>query len=699
MKTFNRRAFLQASSVLGGGLLIGLAMPVSYAQSGNERKEQTLLPLIKITPQGEVVVPLIMSEMGQGVYTSLPQIIAEELDASWQSIKVVDAEADEEKYGYQGTLASLSILLAWRSHRDAGAKARHMLIAAAADIWQVEKSACETSQGVVYLQGSDKKLTYGQLASLAAKMPVPEKVSYKSPEQYNIIGKSVQPLDISDKVTGKTQFGIDVNFPGLLTSVILKKPVFGAKIKSYDRSAALAVRGVSAVLEISSGLAVVASNYWSATKALRLLEAKWDLGKYKSFSSQDLVKQLKNKLSSPDILLKTIGHADKQLANNQGLSAIFEFPLLAHAPMEPVNFTAHVQSGKCELWGPTQDRGRVKETVAKLLAISADHVKVNTTFIGGGFGRKVQQDFVIDAVEVSKQLKLPVKVVWSRENDIQHGIFRPMSIHKLTAKLGKDKQVSAWQHTVSAHGSKEQAWLTTAGADHLPYNIEHFQANAHIIETPIPVGTLRGIAHSSTNFANEVFLTQLAMKAEIDPLALRLSMLRDKPRAIHVLKRVAAIAQWGVSKNNTYQGIALFDKTKEGSTFYIAQVVELVKRGDGKLKITKVYTAADFGQPINPNGIKAQVEGGTAFALSMALYGQIDIENGQVKQSNFHDYQVLRIPFMPQIITEVIENNESPIGCGENINPATLPALANAVAKATGQVINKLPLGANIFVS
>ena len=695
----SRRTFLKTIPVLGGGLCLALSTTPLASVNSREKASSALLPLIKITPHGKVIIPLIMSEMGQGVITSLPQIIAEELDADWESIEVISAEADEDKYGYQGSLASLSIVLAWKSHREAGAKARKMLIDAAAKVWKVTPSDCFTAKGAVFLRNSESTLTYGELAPLAANMPIPQSVEHKPQENFNIVGKSLSPIDLNDKIGGKTQFGIDVNLRGLLNAAILKKPVFGATLKGFDKQAALNIKGVVDAFEIKSGIAVVANSYWTAYKATQVLNAQWKDSELQSFSSSQLEEKLKVNLNAPNVELKNLGNVDQHIDDSEQHTATFKFPLLAHAPLEPVNFTAHVKTDSCELWGPTQHRGRVKNEVAEYLELPTEKVTVNTTFIGGGFGRKVYTDFVLDAVEISQKIKLPVKVTWSRENDTKHGVFRPMSVHKLSARTNAESEILSWQHTVASHGSEDAAWLSTAGADHLPYKIKNFRANAAITKSPIPVGTLRGIAHSCTNFANEVFINQLADKLGTDPVSMRINMLAANHRATRVLKRVAKLSQWNKPNAKVYRGIALFDKTKEGATFYIAQVVEVIKASSGKLKISKVFCSADFGIPINPDGMRAQIEGGIAFALSMALYGKIDIDNGAVRQSNFHDYRVLRHPAMPEVLVDLVNSGEHPIGCGENINPATLPALASAVSKAIDQDVNTLPFDTNLFAS
>lgn len=690
----SRRHFLRATAYVGGGLTICLALPSCKESSAEFNGSSELLPFVTITSENKVIIPSVMSEMGQNVYTSLPQIVADELDADWNNVEIVQAEANEARYGFQGTWASLSIYTAWKSHRKAGATARDMLRAAAAQMWGIEKKDCITRNGRVLNEQTGRSASYGELASSAAKLPIPENVALKAPSDFHIIGKSMPRRDNLDKVSGTAVFGVDVKQENLKIAALLKPPVYGAKVKSLNDQAARAANGVSKVIQISAGIAVIADNYWHAEKAVSLLEVDWDTGPNATLSDKSLADQLRSNLENTSVQLNQIKGTPTPInQKTKKLSANYDLPLLAHATMEPVNFTAHVTSDSCQLWGPTQDGNAVKAAAAQHLKISEKSVSVTPTFVGGGFGRKADLDFVIDTLEVAQKLNGPVKVIWSRENDIKACIFRPATAHKLSAEASEGGKISNWQHLVAGHAAKGQEWLPTAGAGHIPYKVNGFDARAHVLETPIPVGTLRGIAHSSTNFANEIFIDELAEAAGQDALEFRLNMLKHEPRAQHALQLVAEKAGWLNHRDrNVYQGIALFDKPEEYANFFIAQIVEVSKSDDNMITIDRVVCAADFGQPINPDGIIAQVEGGIAYGLSMALYGEITIENGEVQQSNFHDYQVLRIPQMPEVEVYVIENNEYPRGCGEHINPATLPALANAVSSALRQRIRKLPL-------
>lgn len=688
---FSRRQFIAMSAAATGGLAFSLGLGARPVSSTSPITQHEMLPLVSIASNGDIIIPSVMSEMGQGVHTSLPQIVADELDADWENVRIVDAAADEARYGFQGTWASLSITTAWKTHRLAGAKAREMLRAAAAAEWGVSANECVTRLGNVIHPKTDRMIAYREVAARAAKMPVPEQVTLKSPEEYHIIGQSLKRRDVPRKVNGSAKFGIDVKLPGMLEATVIKPPTLGAKVLSFDAAAALALSGVEHVVQVSSGLVVAAKTYWQAKKGAELVEVNWSKGP--AVSTEALSAKLHAAAQAPSISLKEEVAKASVGTDAKSIAAVYECPILAHATMEPVNFTAYVQHDRCEFWGPTQDRNLVKKAAAQLLGFAEDKITVNTTFLGGGFGRKADLDFVQDAAEASGQIGRPVKVVWSREDDIKSCIFRPMSVHRMAADVEADGAVSNWRHEMASHGPSDMRWLSTDGAEHIPYGVNGLTAKATLLDEPIPVGTLRGIAHSCTNFANEIFMDELADAAGIDPLEFRLAKVKDNPRAMKALTLVAEKAGWHKPKEaGVFQGLALFDKPNEDSNFFLAQIVEVKKETDGSITIRKVVSAADFGQPINPDGIKAQVEGGVAFALSMALHGEITIEEGEVMQSNFHDYQVLRMSGMPEVETHVIANNEFPRGCGEHINPATLPALANAISRATSTRVRKLPL-------
>lgn len=688
----SRRAFLKCGAAAAGGLTIGLAVPAAAETAGRAGGGQELLPLVTVTPDGTVIIPSVMSEMGQGVFTSLPQIVAEELDADWDKVEIVEADADEARFGFQGTYASLSISTAWDTHRKAGAAARQMLIQAAAARWQVAAADCTTHGGHVQHQATGRSLSYGALAAEAAALPVPSDITHKQPGDYRLIGQSLPRRDTRAKVSGTATYGVDVRLPDHKVAAILKPPTIGAKPIAIDSAGALAITGVHQVFAISSGVAVVADHYWLAERGVQALDVNWQAADGEPVSTAGLRSSLHANISAPNLTLRQ-AETRQAAPGAPTLAAMFEFPLLAHATMEPVNFTARVTAESCDLWGPTQDRNMVRQAAADYLGLPLQAVSVTTTFLGGGFGRKADADFVLDAIEVARQLDGPVKVMWSRENDIKNCIFRPMSVHALSASLDADGRVSNWRHRVASHGPKDMAWLSTDGADHIPYNVDGLTAEAHLAKSPVPVGTLRGIAHSSTNFANEVFIDELAEAAGKDPIQFRHAMLDHEPRAQHVLSVLADKADWhGTKPSSLHRGVALFDKPRGDTNFFIAQLVEVGQQDDGSLKVERVITAADFGIPVNPDGIRAQIEGGIAFALSMALYGNITIEEGAVQQSNFHDYAVLRIEDMPVIETHIIDSGAVPRGCGEHINPATLPALANAVSRATGERVRSLPL-------
>jgi len=706
----NRRGFLKTSVAGATGLIIGFYLPGRFealAAAPASAVPASLNAWMLISPDDTVKIMIDKSEMGQGILTALCMMAAEELDCNWKTIRTEFAPAAKEyfnpAFGMQGTGGSSSVRSSWDPMRKAGAAARDMLLQAAAAKWNVDKSACRTENGVIYHDASKRKLTYGSVAGAASMLPVPQDVPLKDPKQYRIVGKPTKRLDTPDKVNGRAEFGIDVRRPEMLYAVVARCPVFGGKVASFDATKAKAVPGVKNVVEISRGIAVVADNTWAAMQGRRALDVKWDEGPNANATSESISKLFADQMAQPAAEARKEGDAASALSGAaQKIEAVYEAPYLAHATMEPINCTADVRADRVDVWAPTQFQTVAQGMAAKFAGVKPENAFIHTTYLGGGFGRKAGADFVIEAVETSKAIGGPVKVTWSREDDTQHDYYRPASYAKLSGGLGADGWPVAWTTRIACSSIME-AWFpgstknnldptSVEGVADLPYSIPNLLVDYVRTEPGIPVGFWRSVGASQNGFFSECFMDELAVAGKKDPYEFRRRLLDKAPRHAGVLELVAQKAGWDKPlPAGRYRGIAVLEAFQS----YAAQVVEIsVDRKARTVKVHRVVCAVDVGRVVNPANIVMQSESAIVYGLSSALYGEITIAAGRVKQTNFNTYPVLRIDAMPAIETYIVPSEKKPTGAGELAVPPVVPALCNAIFAATGKRIRRLPIRA-----
>jgi isoquinoline 1-oxidoreductase beta subunit len=689
----NRRSFLQAGAATAGGLLLGFYLPETKLAAEPTPAQAKLNAYVHIGSDDSVTFFIHKAEMGQGTVTSLSMLLAEELECDWKKIRT-EFPGVEAAYGpLMGVFGSLSIRTSWNPLRKAGASAREMLVAAAAQKWGVEKSQCRAENGVVINTKTNERLTYGSLADAAAKLPVPGEVTLKDASQYRVIGTSPKRLDTPGKVDGTTTFGIDARLPGMLYAVLARCPVFGGKVASFDGSKAKAVPGVKDVVAISNGVAVVADNTWTAMEGRKALQIQWDEGSNASQSSANISKLFASLTEKPGAVAKKQGDAEAALAGAaKKVEAVYEAPYLAHATMEPLNCTAHVREDSCEVWASTQIQTAARQIAAKMTGLPADKVQVHTLYLGGGFGRRGQADFVGEAVEIAKAVKVPVKLTWSREDDMQHDTYRPAAYTRMAAGLDAD----GWPVALTSRIACPSFGGMHNGVDHTSvegmvdvlYNIPNVLVDYHAADVGIPVSYWRSVGYSQNAFFVESFVDEMAAASGKDPLEFRRRLLEKSPRLLAVLNLAAEKAGWGKPlPAGRFRGVAVANNV--GS--FNAQVAE-VSLERGKLRVHRVVCAIDCGQPINPAGIEQQIQSGIVYGLSAALKGNITIDHGRVQQQNFHQYEVLRIDEMPMVEVHLVPNHNSPGGIGEAGTPAIAPAVANAVFAATGKRVRRLPI-------
>jgi len=684
----DRRQFLKLSSGTTAALVLGFYWPLSCAKSGSG---ETIIfepnAYLKIASDDTVSVIMPRSEMGQKIYTALPQIVAEELDADWSKIKVIQGDLNPV-YGSQSTGGSASVRTQYDRLRKAGATARTMLVQAAASTWNVPVSECQTKTGFVFHSKSDRKLSYGSLVAVASSLPIPEKVVLKNPKTFRIIGQAYKSLDGQGKVDGSIKFGYDFELPGMLTAVVVRIPKYGSRLESLDGSEALKIPGVIKVAAISSGVAILAENSWAALQGRKALVVKWLDGPHAELSSQKISEQFHAALKQPGTIIKSEGDAIKafDLSGNK-IEMTFEVPYLDHAPQEPNNCSAHVHDGICEVWAPTQNPQAAFWAAKTASQFTDDKIKIHTLRMGGAFGRKLQSDFVRDAVEVAQLTEHPVKVIRTRSEDIKNGFYRPSTVHQVKVGLNSKNMPTSWIHKLSG---PQDGWapIITGGADELAYAIPNQQVSYVMTEQAVPIGAWRSVAHTQNAFVHECMLDVVARKTRRDPLALRRELLKHQPRHLEVLNLVEKHSGWGQPLDKTHaRGLAVHYSYHS----YVALVIEISEAKKG-IKIERVTAAIDCGTVINPDGVKAQVEGGIVMGLTAALYGEISIKNGAVEQSNFHNYRLLTMKSMPEIDIHIVLSSEPPTGVGEPPVPPTPPALMNAIAALTGKRITRLPL-------
>ncbi len=703
MSPLSRRDFLTASVAAGAGLVIGFYLP-----HGSSAARDTFAPnaYLKITPDGKITIVVARSEMGQGVRTSLPMILAEELEADWKQITIEQAGAST-LYGDQTTGGSASVRTTWDPMRKAGAAAREMLISAAALEWGVPRSGCKAEHSAVVHAASSRRLTYGQLASKAGAQPIPTDVPLKQAKDYQIVGKPLPRFDVPSKVDGKAEFGIDFRLSGMKYAVLARCPVIGGKVASFDDSESRKISGVGFVGKIGdSAVAVVADSVWSAMEGRRVLNVQWDEGPNKDFNSAAMLSSLKKSASSKAVTLYSTGDVSK--ASGRRIAAEYQLPLMAHAAMEPGNCTAQFRGSSCELWAPTQVPQDVRDSVAQAIGLDPDQVKVNVTLMGGGFGRRLEHDYGVEAALVSKAANAPVKVLWTREDDMRNSTYRPASYHQLSAVLDGQGWPVAFTHQIVAPSISGQKGLPTPnGIDpDLPdeaaliYSLPSAALEYVMTETPVPLGWMRSVYALQAGFASESFIDELAAAAKKDPFDYRMHLLsKDEDikyfdtvwhtaRMRGVLQLAAEKAGWGKPlPAGHYQGIACFGCFST----YMAEVVEISMEGD-QPHIHRVVAVMDCGQVVNPNILEQQIKGGVIYALTNALRAQITIEKGRVVQGNFDDYAPIRMNEAPLIEVYSVPSTEAPTGAGEPPVPPLAPALCNAIFAATKKRIRALPI-------
>jgi len=709
----SRRAFLKTGAAVGGGLVVGFFVPAGmrrFAFAEGAPAKPPALPaanaFLRIGSDESVTVLLAHSEMGQGIWTTLPMLVNEELDADWGRFRVEHAPAavayHHTVFPVQMTGGSTTTWSEFDRYRQVGAVTRTLLIAAAAQQWGVAPGECRTANGYVLWDGGHRA-SYGSLAAAAAKLPQPASVPLKPPGDWKVIGKPTRRLDTPEKITGRAVFGLDVRLPGMLTAVLAHPPTFGGKVKRFDPAAARAVPGVRAVFEVPSGVAVAADHFWAAKCGRDALQIDWDPGPHAGVDTGELVESFRRLAQSAGVVAATAGDVERVLAAAP-LTAEYSVPFLAHAPMEPLNCTVRRAAGSCEVWTGTQFQTVDQQRVAKILGLPPEQVEIHTTFLGGGFGRRanIASDFVSEAAHVAKGLDRPVKVVWTRDDDIRGGYYRPLAVHRLEAALDPAGGTPlGWRQRIVTPsilaGSPFEAMIKDGidptcveGASDSPYvkGIPNHRVELHAVETGVPVLWWRSVGNSHTAFVVESFVDELAHAAKRDPLEFRRALLVKSPRVWQVLELAAAKAGWG-SPVPPGRGRGLAVHESFGSI--VAHVAEVAVE-EGQIRVHRVTAAIDCGTCVNPLGVRAQVESGLAFGLGAALHSELTMRNGRVVESNFHDYRILRLHEMPRVDVHIVRSRERCGGAGEPGTPPIAPAVANAVFALTGQRLRRLPL-------
>ncbi len=704
---WSRRTFIKAGAAAGGGLLLSFVLP-RRADTAAAPHAESFAPnaFIRIGPNGPVTLVIHMVEMGQGVYTSLPMLIAEELEVDLDQVSIEHAPPDDKLYGnsllgLQATGGSTSVAACWEPLRSAGATARTMLIRAAAETWRVEPATCHAVKGVVVHGPSGRRLSYGALAGKAARLPIPAKVPLKDPKDFKLIGTSAKRLDTPDKVTGRAEFGIDVKIPGMKVAAVALCPVVGGKLAHVDDSAATVVKGVRQIVRLDDAVAVIADHTGAAKKGLAALKIQWDEGSNARVSMTDIVRELEVASRRPAVVAKKAGDFSAALTGAASkVEAVYQLPFLAHATMEPMNCTAQVTKEGCEVWVGTQVMTRAQATAAKVTGLPLEKVTVHNHLLGGGFGRRLEIDGVTLAVRIAREVDGPVKVIWSRETDIQRDMYRPYYRNALTVGLDASGMPVAWRHHVTGssitarwdpedfkNGLDEDAVECTSGPPYACPNvlIEYVRQEP----TGVPTAWWRGVGPTHNVFVVESFMDELAGAAKKDPVEYRRALLKGVPRARGVLDLAAEKASWDQSlPAGSGRGVAV--QFAFGS--YVAVVVEATVAKTGEVRVPRIVYAVDCGLVVNPNTLKAQLEGGAIFGLTAALFSEITITNGRVDQSNFNDYRMLRMNESPSIEVYTVSNTESPGGIGETGTAALAAALTNAIFAATGKRLRKLPV-------
>jgi isoquinoline 1-oxidoreductase beta subunit len=714
----SRRDFIKAGAALGVGLTLGFHLSSARAAklSIPTPAGEAFAPnaFIRITPDGAVTVLIKHLEMGQGVNTGLPALVAEELEVPWKDIRVESAPADHTLYNnllwgpMQGTGGSTAMANSYEQLRKAGATAREMLKEAAAQAWKVDRASLKAEAGHVVNPASGQRLSYGQLAQSAALLEVPDKVELKAAKDFKVIGKGFKRTDTLAKSDGSAKFGLDLYLDGMLTAVVARPHRFGDSLKRFTADKALAVPGVKAVFAIPAGVAVVATDTWSAIKGREALSVEWEPGPGAGLSTESIFASYRELAKKPGAVARNDGDAKKALAGAaKKIAAEFEVPYLAHAPMEPLNCVVHVKEDGCDIWTGDQFQTGDQRNAAKVLGIAPEKVRIHTMFAGGSFGRRAntQSDYIVEGVHIARRMGVPVKTMWTREDDILGGYYRPCYLHTLEAGLDDKGEPVAWKHRIVGQsivaGTSFEGGMVKNGVDQtsvegassLPYAIPNLHVDLHSPRLPVPVLWWRAVGSTHTAFVTEVFLDELAQAAGADPVEFRRKMLKDHPRHLRVLNLAAEKAGWGRPLPAGWgRGVAVH----ESFNSYVAEVAEVSVQPDGGFKVERVVCAVDCGIAVTPDVVKAQMEGGIGFGLAAALHSAVTLSDGRAVQSNFDDYRVLRMKEMPKVEVHIVSSDAPPTGVGEPGVPPIAPAVANALFAATGKRLRKLPLGTKV---
>jgi isoquinoline 1-oxidoreductase subunit beta len=711
----SRRTLLKSGAAASAALIIGFHLaPRRAAAQAAAGASPAPNAFVRIGADNTVTVIAKHLEMGQGSYTGLATVLAEELDADWSQVRVESAPADATRYNnlafgpIQGTGGSSAIANSFEQLRKAGAAARAMLVTAASQAWGVPAGEITVAAGTIKHETSKKSAAFGQFAAAAAKLPVPPEVTLKDPKDFKLIGRELPRVDTAAKTNGTAQFAMDVRLPGMLTAVVARPPLFGATVKSFDQGKARAVPGVRHVVQIPTGVAVVAENTWAAIKGREALTVEWDDSKAEKRGTKELMEEYRKLADQAGPVAAKRGDVGAALAGaTKTFEAHFDFPYLAHAPMEPLDCVVRLTPTSCEVWAGDQFQTVDQMNAAAALGLKPQQIKINTVFAGGSFGRRatVTSDYVAEGVQIAKAIRgvAPVRLVWTREDDIKGGRYRPLTHHWLKAAVGADGMPAAWQHRIVTQsimtGTMMEPMMvkngidgtSVEGATNLPYAIPNFQVELHTAKAGVPVLWWRSVGSTHTAFSTEIMIDELARAAGKDPVNYRLTLLKDHARHRDVLALAAAKADWGKElPKGRFRGVAVHESFQS----YVAEVAEVSVAGDGSFKVERVVCAVDCGIAVNPDVIRAQMEGGIGYGLSAALAEQVTLDGGKVVQSNFHDYTPLRITDMPKVEVHIVRSTAPPTGVGEPGVPVIAPAVANALAVARNKPVRALPLRA-----
>ncbi len=722
----SRRKFLITSLYTGAGLTLGVyltgcgkeeesvpkAGPGITGEKAVAKAEFEPNAFVRISPDNTVTVIIKHLEMGQGTYTGLATLVAEELDAAWDQVIAEGAPANAKLYNNlfwgdsQGTGGSTAIANSFTQMRKAGATARQMVVQAAAQKWQVPADEITVELGVVKHGATRQQASFGELAELAAQQPVPDEVFLKDPEEFKLIGHFVPRKDNKPKITGTAIYTEDIQLPGMVVAVVAHPPRFGARVKSFDAGKVRAIPGIREVVQIPTGVAVLATDTWTAMKGRDALQVEWDESEAFHLGSAEIMDDYKKRAREPGTIAHQAGDSDKAMrAAAKRVEAEYEFPFLAHAAMEPLNCVVQLTKQGCEIWNGVQSQTSDQEAVASLFGMKPEQVKINMLYAGGSFGRRSNphSDYVLEAASIVKAVNgmVPVKLVWTREDDMQAGYYRPMYYHKVAAGLDDKGKLVAWQHRIVGQsiiaGTAFEAGLVENGVDatsvegvaNMPYAVPNITVDLITTSLPVPVQWWRSVGSTHTAFAVETFIDQLARAAGQDPVAFRRTLLKGHPRHLGVLNLATVKAGWGTPlPKGRGRGVAVH----ESFNTYVAEVAEVTLHEDKTFSVDKVVIAVDCGIAVNPDMIRAQMEGGMGFGLSAALLSEITLVDGAVQQSNFHDYKMIDIGQMPVVEVYIVNSAEAPTGVGEPATPVIAPAVANALSSITGQTFGRLPL-------